>query len=189
MGFFFPLGLNILHHTFMKLRLVNHMHSGKRKWGRSQPKMLIIYTLFPWEIKIEYEEPIDSPKPQLITKSGNTYPKSLLKNSKCFSSALSLHCYLLRLLQHLFKQVLSVLEHMIHRRTNSQHRGELIYNLKVKGLHLSTLLCPTCKAFWWKHCAAHVLYGLPEYEAIPFKKLSELKECQMTKKYTTGIMT
>lgn len=40
-------------------------------------------------------------------QSGKNYPESLLKNSECFSSALSLHCYLIWLLQHLFKQVLS----------------------------------------------------------------------------------
>uniref|UniRef100_A0A2P2MPU2 Uncharacterized protein n=1 Tax=Rhizophora mucronata TaxID=61149 RepID=A0A2P2MPU2_RHIMU len=45
-----------------------------------------------------------------IRESKNTHPKCLLKNSECFSCPLSLHCYLFRFLQHLFKQIFSVLE-------------------------------------------------------------------------------
>lgn len=36
-----------------------------------------------------------------------TYPKSLLKDTECISSAFPLGCNLVRFLQHLLKQVLS----------------------------------------------------------------------------------
>lgn len=68
--------------------------------------------------------------PSIGCKKSKTYPQSLLKNSECFTSALSLHCHLVRFLQHLFEQVLSVYYHKTKKRSTINSDKSIRWDLQ-----------------------------------------------------------